>query len=598
MDQNYQLVITLASISLIYSFIFFYIYKQSKHKYIAIWGFGWMIYSLGYLLDLFTFAGPFSVILKDFLSIVSSFFLLLGTFEFVGSKFSRMFISISIVFSAVIMVFSLMLYNTDSVRYLSDQLTLTASVLLSVISVGTGIAFLTHEERSQESILSGNKRDITIDITAWLFIIWGMHKGFYNFVTPDYAVSPWNYISSIFLTNVLNIALILVNSAKSNSEITSSERLYRLLAENSRDAIMKINLFPMQCCIYVSPAIHAITGYQEKNFYQRPDFFIGIVDEQDRARYSEYVKNIRQLDSKITFRLRRQDNKVIWIEQHSTFVYDEYGSPSSIEAILRDISDRMQIEESLFNSEIARRQLLANISHELKNPITSIIGYLSVIGDNLISSPETYLKYVKICLEKSLTLNSLIQDLFELSKLEAKQLPFQWEKTNAAEYIQDTYLKYKIDIEKAGVRSRLTGFENPGEDLYISIDKRRFDQVLHNIVSNALNNIDKDGEILFHFNQQDGFSRSEVEQNRASYILLSIEDNGVGIPEADLSLIFQRFYKSPSSAANGGTGLGLSISKEIINMHQGIIWAESQVDKRTTIFIALPKLEKECLLQK
>ena len=593
MQHNYQFIITLASISLIYSLFYFYIYRQKKHNYIAFWGFGWMIYSLGYLLDLVIFAETYFFILKNFLSIISAFFLLVGTFEFVGSRFYKVFVFLSLLIFVIFLGLSLVMAATDNIDYFSNLLALTASILLSAISVGTGIIFLVHESDRQSFLFLGAKKDVTIDIAAWVFIIWGTHKGFYNFVTPDFDVSSWNYISSIFLTNILNIALILVHSAKSNSDIMESERLYRLLAENSRDAIVKISLLPEISFIYISPAIKEITGYTEHEFYREPDFFTGIIADEDRARYRDYLLQIKEIDSKITFRLRQKNKMQIWIEQHSSLVFDENGVPLYVEAILRDVSDRMLIEENLFNSETARRQLLANISHELKSPITSIIGYLSVIQDNLLSTPQEALKFVRTCLEKSITLNELIKDLFELSKLEAKQLSFQFERVNAEEYFWDAYNKFKTDIEKSGATAIFETSGRATEKTVISIDKRRLDQVVYNIIANALNYIEKNGVIKFKYNPKKGFHWPDEKKNRDSFVIFAIEDNGAGIPKEELSLIFQRFYRSRSSAGTGGTGLGLAISKEIVDLHGGVIWAESRRQKGTTLYVAVPKIHDQ-----
>ena len=372
-----------------------------------------------------------------------------------------------------------------------------------------------------------------------------------------------------------------------------SERLYRLLAENSRDAIVKISLLPEISFIYISPAIKEITGYTEHEFYREPDFFTGIIADEDRARYRDYLLQIKEIDSKITFRLRQKNKMQIWIEQHSSLVFDENGVPLYVEAILRDVSDRMLIEENLFNSETARRQLLANISHELKSPITSIIGYLSVIQDNLLSTPQEALKFVRTCLEKSITLNELIKDLFELSKLEAKQLSFQFERVNAEEYFWDAYNKFKTDIEKSGATAIFETSGRATEKTVISIDKRRLDQVVYNIIANALNYIEKNGVIKFKYNPKKGFHWPDEKKNRDSFVIFAIEDNGAGIPKEELSLIFQRFYRSRSSAGTGGTGLGLAISKEIVDLHGGVIWAESRRQKGTTLYVAVPKIHDQ-----
>lgn len=593
MQQNAQLIITLASITLIYSFFYFYIYKQDKHKYIALWGFGWGIYSVGYLMDLFILTDDHTSGYRNILYILSSYFILLGTFEFTEHKLFKLLTSKASILASSSVVFLLLLIFYISGEQFASPLGLIASILLSAISVGTGIIFLVHEENSEPigPTIEVHKRDITIDLTAWILIIWGTQNGFYRFVTPEYNISSWYYISSIFLTNILNIALILVHSAKSNVDIIQSERLYRLLAENSRDVIVKIQLQPKYSFIYVSPAIYQLAGYQAQELYSDFNFLLKHIKADDRKSYLDYLGTTTDVDSKIMFRLIRNNREIIWVEQHSTLIFDDKGVPIYIEAIMRDISERMAVEENLFKSENARRQLLANISHELRSPITSIIGYLSAINDNLLPNPSESARYVKTCLDKSVTLNALIQDLFELSRLEAKQLPFQFEKIDAQEYFFDIFQKYKLDIENEHASAEINLIHDPLASDNISIDRRRMDQVFHNIVRNALNHLPENGNITFKYDSKANIANQFVKRNRNAYILFAIADNGTGIPEKDLQLIFKRFYRANTTHLNTGSGLGLTICKEIIELHGGYIWAESKEKIGTTIFIALPKLK-------
>lgn len=591
MQQNVQLIITLASISLVYTFFYFYIYKQDKHKYIALWGFGWGIYSIGYLMDLFVLDNDHMSGYRNVLYILSSYFILLGTFEFVEHKLFKFLTSRVSTLASSLLVFLLLLVFYISGERFAFPLGLIASILLSSISVGTGIIFLVHEESSEpiDPSIEVQKRNLTIDLTAWILIIWGTQNGFYRFFTPEYSISSWYYISSIFLTNILNIALILVHSAKSNFDIVRSEKLYRLLAENSRDVIVKIQLQPIYNFVYVSPAMYQLSGHEEQDLYNDFYFFLKHIKADDRSAYLDYLRNTSEVDSKIMFRLIRKNREIIWVEQHSTLIFDDNGDPAYIEAILRDITDRMAVEEDLLRSENARRQLLANISHELRSPITSIIGYLSAINDNLLASTTESAKYIKTCLDKSITLNALIQDLFELSRLEAKQLPFQFEKTNAKEYFREVFQKYKIDIESENAVAELNLTLEPAVSDYISIDRMRMDQVFYNIVRNALNHLLDNGTVSFRYDPKGNISSQIVKRARNDYVVLAVVDNGVGIPKKDVPLVFKRFYRASDTRSNTGSGLGLTICKEIIELHGGHIWVESKEKAGTAIFIALPK---------
>ncbi|MBR0597307.1 PAS domain-containing sensor histidine kinase [Clostridiales bacterium BAD-6] len=438
----------------------------------------------------------------------------------------------------------------------------------------------------QDNFISKPSKDIVFDITAWAFIIWGIHKGFYDFVTPGYDSSTWNYISSILLTNILNISLVLTYSAQNNNEIRKSENLYRLLTENSKDIIANIKLYPEIRYLYLSPAIQYVTGFEAPDFYNDPKLFSEIIPEPDRTQYFDYLLNSSNSDGIFLFRLSRKDKKEIWLEQHSTIFYDENHNPAYIEAIIRDVTARKRVEERLFNSESSRKKLIANISHELNTPITSIIGYLSIIQDNLLSSPANYLEYIKICMDKSLTLKALIQDLFELSKLESGQIRFHYAKINAYEFFQEMISKLSIDIKKSCTwdiqitSSHLKDF--------ILIDKMRMEQVFRNLINNSLNHMDSAGHIVFSYGNKKGAELPYRIKDDDSYIIIGIKDNGTGISPEELPNIFDRFYRCSNSSSIKGTGLGLSICKEIITIHNGIIWAESIETVGTTLYITLP----------
>lgn len=621
MNTPSLLIITLVATSLIYSSFYLYIYRKSRNKYIAIWGFGWIVYSFNYFFTMLTAIDSAAIVFKYFFSIVSGFFLLLGTMKFVRSPLYDIIKPISYLSSLMILIFSIYIYWKNSSQLFASVFAFSSSLSLCIISVGTGIVFLLHEDAVSDELISKPSKDIVFDITAWSFILWGVHKGFYDFVTPGYDTSTWNYMSSILLTNILNISLVLTYSAQNNNEIRKSENLYRLLTENSKDIIASIRLYPEVRYSYLSPAIRTITGFDAEEFYGNPALFSSIIPEPDHAQYFSYLQNPDSSDGELIFRLNRKDQTEIWLEQHSTIFYDASGTPAHIEAIIRDITTRKKIEERLFDSESSRKKLVANISHELNTPITSIIGYLSVIQDNLLSSPANYMEYVRVCIDKSLILKSLIQDLFELSKLESGQIRFHYKEVNAFEFFQDMVGKLSIDMGKfcewsvLTPDSRMSDSLTPGSRMpelrtpdsqlkdFIFIDRMRMEQVFRNIVNNSMNHMDSNGHILFSYDgksmpaPQDGKSvpipqdgGSKDSESAASYVVFGVTDNGVGISPEELPYIFDRFYRAGNSNPKSGTGLGLAICKEIIDNHNGIIWAESAETTGTAVYVALPKI--------
>lgn len=235
---------------------------------------------------------------------------------------------------------------------------------------------------------------------------------------------------------------------------------------------------------------------------------------------------------------------------------------------------------NLTTMEESRRHLLANIAHELGTPVMMIHSYVQALQGGLISAEDTY--YGTLVYDKINVLNRLINDLSDLSSLEAGQTSLNIESISLNEWIEKIYRKLKFDIERS---DRIFKWSNKAQNLgHFSclIDIERMDQVFTNLISNAVKNtIHVNGEILVTIELHD-----ENQQ-----VIFQVKDNGYGINEEGLAFIFDRFYKAfhpESDNIQSGTGLGLAIVKEIIQSHHGTVWAESEVNEGSTFFITLP----------
>lgn len=243
---------------------------------------------------------------------------------------------------------------------------------------------------------------------------------------------------------------------------------------------------------------------------------------------------------------------------------------------------RIRLKESIEKQlayEENRKELIANISHDLKTPITTIKGYVEGIRDGVANSPERMERYVQTIYAKSIDLDHMIDELFLYSKLDLQRLPFNFERINFDDYLVDFIDELRFDLEKKIVEIHLDIEKD--RNYLVMVDREHLKRVITNIVDNSLKYIDKDHKILsFHLSTVD------------SQILFSMNDNGPGIEEKNLPLIFERFYRADLARGTekGGSGLGLSIAKRIIEEHHGAIWAESLKGQGTTIFITLKKI--------
>ncbi len=235
---------------------------------------------------------------------------------------------------------------------------------------------------------------------------------------------------------------------------------------------------------------------------------------------------------------------------------------------------QMQYEEN-------RKELISNISHDLKTPITAIKGYTEGIMDGVPDSPEKMEKYIQTIHNKAIDVDKLIDELFLFSKLDLKREPFNFEKVEMTSYLEHSTEELLLDLNKKGIQLNLsTGDDQP---LIVIADREKLKRVINNIIDNSVKYMDKNpGEISI--NLQDGTDR----------ITIGIRDNGQGISQAALSLIFDRFYRADPSrnTAIQGSGLGLSIAQRIIEEHGGKIWAESEEGIGTSIFFTLRKGSK------
>src|SRR5690625_4471592 len=235
--------------------------------------------------------------------------------------------------------------------------------------------------------------------------------------------------------------------------------------------------------------------------------------------------------------------------------------------------------ERLLEVAESRRNLLANIAHELGTPVTLIHSYIQSIQDGLVSMEDEF--YQRLVDDKINVLSRLIDDLFELSKLEAGSTSLNLQKEDLFDWLKMTRRKFQMDLQAYNRTFEVDEIDFPKHTYRCTIDKERMDQVFINIISNAVKNTsEEDGKISV---------KAEVSKNK-DYITISFEDNGKGISKEMLPFIFDRFYKKQYSddEEETGTGLGLAIVKEIIEGHQGAIWVDSELGVGSTFYISLP----------
>ncbi|MGE7824004.1 ATP-binding protein [Paenibacillus sp. NPDC093718] len=249
---------------------------------------------------------------------------------------------------------------------------------------------------------------------------------------------------------------------------------------------------------------------------------------------------------------------------------------------------RKRLHESIqlrLQDEENRKELISNISHDLRTPITNIKGYIEGIRDGVADTPEKMDKYVNIIYTKTIDLDKLVDELFLYSKLDLKQVPFMYEHVDIIGFIDDCIDEQRYVLEEKGIR--LEWKERTGQSVQVVADLEKLKRTLLNIIGNAQNFMDKQHKTICvstHLSPE--------------WVTVEIRDNGMGIDPEAIPHIFERFYRAEPSrnSATGGSGLGLAIASQIIEGHGGAIWAESELGVGTSLYFTLKRANmKEAL---
>ena len=251
--------------------------------------------------------------------------------------------------------------------------------------------------------------------------------------------------------------------------------------------------------------------------------------------------------------------------------------------------DKMRIRmkeliESRMLYEETTRELISNISHDLKTPLTAIKGYAEGIIDGVADSPEKMDRYLRTIYTKANDMTVLVDELSFYSKIDTNSMPYNFIAININNYFNDCINELTLDLEVKNIDLGYFNFVDSEQEVWA--DAEQLKRVINNIIGNSSKYIDKPRGII-----------NIRIQDANDFILVSIEDNGKGIDPSEESQIFERFYRTDASrnSSKGGTGLGLAISKKIIEEHGGKIWATGKLNVGTTIYFTLVKRNDEVI---
>ncbi|CAG9622332.1 ATP-binding protein [Sutcliffiella rhizosphaerae] len=237
-------------------------------------------------------------------------------------------------------------------------------------------------------------------------------------------------------------------------------------------------------------------------------------------------------------------------------------------AVIRDMTEERRLDK-------LRKDFLANVSHELRTPIAMLQGYSEAIVDDIAGTEDEKKELASVIYDESLRMGRLVNDLLDLARMEAGHISLNYEQADIIAFIEKISRKFQVLAKEKGIALH-TEVDGIGT---MEIDVDRMEQVLTNLVDNAIRHTEDNGSIDIHVKVLD------------HGVKISVKDSGVGIPEEDLPFVFERFYKADKARTRGqaGTGLGLAIVKNIVEAHNGTISVHSKLGEGTTFSMFFPK---------
>lgn len=271
-------------------------------------------------------------------------------------------------------------------------------------------------------------------------------------------------------------------------------------------------------------------------------------------------------------------------EGNLDFTMEAQGD-DEISGLCRDFEQmRRRLKESAEEKvqyDRENKELISNISHDLKTPITAVKGYVEGIMDGVADTPEKMDKYIRTIYNKANDMDRLINELTFYSKIDTNRIPYTFNKINIKDYFDDCIEEVGLDLESKNIE--LSYFNYADADTIVIADAEQLKRVINNIISNSVKYMDK----------PKGYINIRV-KDVGDFIQVEIEDNGKGIATKDLSNVFDRFYRTDASrnSSQGGSGIGLSIVKKIIEDHGGKIWVSSKLGAGTIMYFVLRKYQE------
>ncbi|NPV42621.1 MAG: HAMP domain-containing protein [Firmicutes bacterium] len=367
---------------------------------------------------------------------------------------------------------------------------------------------------------------------------------------------------------------------KSSDEIGQLTEMFNYLTLRLKDTLGEISNEKSKVeaiLTYMADGVVAINNTGEIiHINPRAMEMLGVSSEAIGKKFTQvFSEEFKGITLKELFEKNSEHGREIVLElkssvlrAHFAYFKNEKGNITGVVIVIRDVTEEEKLERM-------RKEFVANVSHEIKTPITTIKSYAETLMEGALSDREISQRFLSVIIKEADRMSRLVSDLLQLSRLDYQKTRWVKEPISLVKIVEDVITKLVVTIKQKNMEVYQT-FED-GFPMILG-DRDRIEQVILNVIGNAVKYTPEGGRIEI---------KGSSENRR---VVLNISDNGIGIPEEDLPRVFERFYRVDKARTRdlGGTGLGLSIAKQIIEAHDGTIVIDSRYGEGTTVTITLP----------
>lgn len=528
--------------------VYFFLYSLYRHTYIGLWTIFWLVHFASQILYRTPLHQmPVSMLTILQITLISNYLLL----AFATSQFFERDLSKNWYYSAVAVLIIMGIARALDAPFIS--IILPSCIFVAAVNFWHGWLFI-HRLDS---------KGYGKTIVGLAFVGLGIHTLDMPFLIDVSWFSPWGFLISATLRFIISLGTLMLYVEKNLRDLVAKEKQFRLLAETAADVIYLYRLGPNPGIEYISPSITKITGYTTDQYYESPNLLFSHIHPSDSYLAEKLVSApVAVSTGPLIMRFIRHDHTVIWVEQTTVPIVDESGFCTSFEGIIRDISARKQLEQDVSRLDRLNTvgQMAANVAHEIRNPLTTVQGYLQFF----LKKQEftSYREHFNLLISELDRSNLIIKEYLSLCQNKTRDL----KPSRLNDIITDLYPLIKADANASSKDIQYYPETIPD----ILLDAKEIRQLILNLTRNGLEATEPGGVITI---RTYGSENGEVN--------LSIQDQGKGIP----SHILENLGKPFLTTKENGTGLGLAVVYRIANDHQAKIQVESS-PQGTTFYIA------------